>query len=294
VVRQPAAYLIEGEVEATRIDLSAMVTARVAQTPVGSGDSVAAGDLVVQLESTLILAQLATAQAGLAVAKANRDIAYSTRPETIAVAEAQLANAGANVELAQSTNDRITQLRDDSVVSQASLDQATNARNAAIQAQAAAQANRDQTRNGTSPEQKSVADAQVMQAKANLAQSQAKIDEMTVASPIDGQVTTRTAEVGKLFSAGAPLISIVDVDHAWFTFNLREDLLDGLEVGQPLQVRVPALGEDVAMIEATIIAINVEGSYANWRATKISGISICGPFRCGPNLWALSRACVRG
>lgn len=271
MVRQPAAYLIEGEVEATRIDLSAMVTARVAQTPVGSGDSVAAGDLVVQLESTLILAQLATAQAGLAVAKANRDIAYSTRPETIAVAEAQLAKAGADVELAQSTNDRITQLRDDSVVSQASLDQATNARNAAIQAQAAAQANRDQTRNGTSPEQKSVADAQVMQAKANLAQSQAKIDEMTVASPIDGQVTTRTAEVDKLFSAGAPLISIVDVDHAWFTFNLREDLLDGLEVGQPLQVRVPALGEDVAMIEATIIAINVEGSYANWRATKTTG-----------------------
>jgi len=271
VVRQPAAYLIEGEVEATRIDLSAMVTARVAQTPVGSGDSVAAGDLVVQLESTLILAQLATAQAGLAVAKTNRDIAYSTRPETIAVAEAQLAKAGADVELAQSTNDRITQLRDDSVVSQASLDQATNARNAAIQAQAAAQANRDQTRNGTSPEQKSVADAQVMQAKANLAQSQAKIDEMAVASPIDGQVTTRTAEVDKLFSAGAPLISIVDVDHAWFTFNLRQDLLDGLEVGQPLQVRGPALGEDVAMIEATIIAINVEGSYANWRATKTTG-----------------------
>jgi len=92
-----------------------------------------------------------------------------------------------------------------------------------------------------------------------------------VTSPIDGQVTTRTAEVGKLFSAGAPLISIVDVDHAWFTFNLREDLLQGLEIGQPLEVRVPALGQDHAAISARITAINVEGSYANWRATKATG-----------------------
>jgi HlyD family secretion protein len=271
IVRQPAAYLVQGEVEATRLDLSATVTARVMQTPAGFGDRVVAGDMVVLLESPQLLAQLATAGAAVAVARANRDIAYSTRPETIAVAEAQLAKAGADVELAQSIYDRITRLRDESVVAQTSLDQATNAKNAAVQAQAAAQANVDQARNGASPEQKAVADAQVKQAEANLAQTQANIDELTVVSPIDGQVTTRTAEVGKLFSAGAPLIAIVDVDHAWFTFNLREDLLAGLVVGQPLMVRVPALGEDSAMIAATITAINVEGSYANWRATKATG-----------------------
>jgi HlyD family secretion protein len=271
VVRQPAAYLVQGEVEATRIDLSATVTARVLQTPVGFGDQVGAGDVVVRLESPQLLAQLATAKAALAVAGANRDIAYSTRPETIAVAEAQLAKADADVDLAQSTFDRITRLQGESIASQASLDQAANARNAAIQAQAAARATLDQARNGATPQQKAVADAQVTQAEANLGQTQASIDEMTVASPIAGQVTTRTAEVGKLFSAGAPLISIVDVDHAWFTFNLREDLLDGLAVGQPLQVRVPAMGEGTALIPAKITAINVEGSYANWRATKATG-----------------------
>ena len=270
-VRQPATYLVQGEVEATRIDLSAMVTARVSDTPLGFGDRVSAGALVVQLESPQLVAQLATAQAGIAVASANRDLAFATRPETIAVSEAQLAKAVADVELAQSNYDRITQLRADSVVSQANLDQTSNALNAAIQAQAAAQANLDQARNGTSAEQKAVAVAQVTQAQANLTQVQANVDELTVTSPIDGEVTTRTAEVGKLFSAGAPLISIVDVDNAWFTFNLREDLLEGLEVGQPLDVRVPALGDASATIPATITAINVEGSYANWRATKATG-----------------------
>lgn len=270
-VRQPASYLVQGEVEATRIDLSAQVTARVSETPVNFGDRVSAGDVVVQLQSPQLVAQLATAQAGIGVAQANRDLTFSTRPETIAVYEAQLAKAVADVKLAQTNYDRIIELRDRSVASQANLDQASNTLNAAIQGQAAAQANLDQARNGTSEEQKAVATAQVTQAEANLTQLQANVDELTVTAPIDGQITTRTAEVGKLFSAGAPLISIVDVDHAWFTFNLREDLLEGLEVGQQLDVRVPALGLDHAAIPAQITAINVEGSYANWRATKATG-----------------------
>ncbi|WP_417247945.1 HlyD family secretion protein [Celeribacter sp.] len=268
---QPATYLVQGEVEATRIDLSAMISARVSEAPVDVGDRVAAGDVVVRLESDILDAQLAAAQAALEVAKANRDLTYSTRPETIAAAEAQLESARSSVELAQSNFDRITQLRDESVVSQASLDQAANNLTAATQAQAAAQASLDQARNGASPEQKAVADAQVKQAEASVLQTKASVEEMIVTSPIDGEVTARTAELGKLFSAGAPLISIVDVDHAWFTFNLREDLLEGLEVGQPLKVQIPALGDGSDMIDAVIASINVQGSYANWRATKATG-----------------------
>ncbi len=270
-VSKPATYLVQGEVEATRIDLSAMISARVSEMPVNVGDNVATGDVVLQMESATLDAQLAAAQAALDVARANRDLTYSTRPETITAAEAQLESARANVTLAQSNFDRINQLRSDSVVSQAGLDQASNSLTAAIQAHAAAQASLDQARNGASPEQKAVADAQVKQAEAAVLQTRASVNEMTVVSPIDGEVTTRTSEQGKLFSAGAPLISIVDVDHAWFTFNLREDLLEGLEVGQPLKVRVPALGDDADLIDATIASINVQGSYANWRATKATG-----------------------
>jgi HlyD family secretion protein len=270
-VRHPMTYLVQGEVEATRIDLSAMISARVSETPVKVGDRVAAGDVLVRMESDILEAQLATAQAALEVARANRDLTYSTRPETIAAAQAQLESARSSVKLAESSFERVTQLRDDSVVSQARLDEAINGRNAAIQAQAAAQASLDQARNGASPQQKAVADAQVKQAEASVLQTSASVAEMTVTAPIDGEVTTRTSELGKLFSAGAPLISIVDVDHAWFTFNLREDLLTGLEVGQPLSVSVPALGKDASEIEAKISSINVQGSYANWRATKATG-----------------------
>lgn len=267
----PARALVQGEVEATRIDLSAMVSARVSETPMNVGDRVALGDILVRMESAVLEAQLASAAAALDVARANRDLAYSTRPETIAAAEAQLESARSNVELAQSSYDRTDALRSGSVVSQAGLEQARNQLTAATQARAAAQAGLDQARNGASPEQKAVADAQVKQAEASVQQIKASVAEMTVTAPIAGEVTTRTSETGKLFSAGAPLISIVDVDHAWFTFNLREDYLHGLTVGQPLQVSVPALGNVAGLIAAKIVSINVQGSYANWRATKATG-----------------------
>nr|WP_321511687.1 efflux RND transporter periplasmic adaptor subunit [uncultured Celeribacter sp.] len=270
-VQKPETYLVQGEVEATRIDLSAMVTARVSDTPVDFGDRVETGQTVVQLDSPLVRAALANAEAAVAVAAANRDLAYATRPENIATAQAQLLAAKADVALAQKTFERISQLRDTSVVSDANLDQARNSRDAALQAQFAAEANLDLARNGASDEQKAVAVAQLKQAEAARTQAQANVDEMTVIAPINGEVTARMAEPGKLFNAGAPLISIVDVDHAWFTFNLREDLLQGLEVGAALEVRVPALGEDRDPVPAQITAINVEGSYANWRATKATG-----------------------
>ncbi|MFT3691385.1 HlyD family secretion protein [Paenirhodobacter sp.] len=141
--------------------------------------------------------------------------------------------------------------------------------NSALRAREAATANLLLARNGNSPEQKAVAQAQADQARAALEQTETDIAELTVHAPIAGQVAARMAEPGKNFSAGSPLISVVDVDNAWFTFNLREDLLDGLRIGDELSVRVPALKD--RQIPARITAINVQGSYANWRATKATG-----------------------
>ncbi|WP_172965758.1 HlyD family secretion protein [Agrobacterium sp. FDAARGOS_525] len=266
---QSRGLLIQGEVEATRIDLSARVSGRVKATPVAFGDRVSAGQLLVELDSPQLDAGLATGEAAFAVAKANRNLAFSTRPETIAARRAELAKAEADLVLAEKTYDRIKKLLQSTVTSAADMDQASNTLAASMRAREAAEANLLLAENGNSAEEKAVAEAQVQQAAASVAQTQADIAELTVTSPIDGEVTARMAEIGKVFSAGAPLISVVDVENAWFTFNLREDLLDGLAVGQELDVRVPALGE--LMVTAKITAINVEGSYANWRATKATG-----------------------
>lgn len=268
-VDHPEPLLLQGEVEATRVDLAARVAGRVVRTPVDVGDRVAADGVVVELDSPALRAGLDTSKAALAVARSNRDLAFSTRQEMIDARRAEREKAEADVLLARKTYDRVSRLQERSFASEQVLDESSNKLDAALKARAAAEANLQLAVKGNSAEQKAVAVAQVEQAAAAVAQIETDLAELTVKAPMAGEVTARTAEIGELFGAGTPLVSIVDVDNAWFTFNVREDLLNGLAVGDRLKVRVPALGG--REIDARVTVINAQGSYANWRATKATG-----------------------
>ena len=64
-------------------------------------------------------------------------------------------------------------------------------------------------------------------------------------------------------------MTIQDLDDVWFTFNIREDRLEGMQSGDKLQLTVPALNN--APVTATVYYIAVRESYATWRATKEIG-----------------------
>lgn len=152
---------------------------------------------------------------------------------------------------------------------QAQVDQAARNLEAALRKREASQAQLALVQAGASPQERALAAAQVKQAEAALGQRQADIGQLTVRSPVAAQVTTRVAEMGENYGAGSPLFSLVDMANLWFTFNLREDLLDGLKVGDSFTVSVPALKRDDVKVRVTMI--NVQGQYATWRATRATG-----------------------
>src|SRR5262249_14813605 len=123
--------------------------------------------------------------------------------------------------------------------------------------------------NGASPEERALAAAQVTQAEAALEQRRTDVGELVIRAPIAAQVTTRVAELGENFSAGAPMFSLIDIANPWLTFNMREDLLVGLRVGDTFEVTIPALGPRRLQVRVTVI--NVQGQYATWRATRATG-----------------------
>src|SRR5262249_43153862 len=118
-------------------------------------------------------------------------------------------------------------------------------------------------------EERGLAAAQVKQAQATLGQRAVDIAELLIHAPIAAQITTRVAELGENFSPGAPLFSMIDLNDLWFTFNLREDLLGGLKIGDEFDVTVPALKSQTIHVRVTVI--NVQGQYATWRATRATG-----------------------
>jgi HlyD family secretion protein len=260
---------IQGEVSADRIDISPRVSGRITKLGPNVGDTVERGATIAELDSPQLLAALGAAHAALSVAKADLDRINSTRPETIAARRAEAAAAQADVTLAKETFDRQTQLASTGNAPQARVDEATRNLDMAASKRDSAVASLQLAVAGASPEERALAAAQVKQAEAALNQREVDVAELTIRAPISGQVTTRIAELGENFSAGAPLFSLIDIGNVWFTFNLREDLLAGLKIGDTFQVTVPALRSEAIPVRVTMI--NVQGQYATWRATRATG-----------------------
>lgn len=269
VATRPPELIVQGEVSADRVDVSPRVSGRVAALNAVVGDTVKQGAVIAQLESPQLVAAMLETQASLAVARADLDRVTSTRPEVIQAHKAQVRAADADVVLSLSDKERQTKLAETNAASQARLEQSSRNLESALRARDAAQANLDLAVAGASKEERALARTKVEQAEAMLNQQQTDVNELTLVAPIDGQVTTRIAELGENFSAGAPLYSIVDIAHPWFTFNLREDLLKGLKVGDSLTVIVPALKN--ATVRTRVTVINAQGQYATWRATRATG-----------------------
>ena len=225
--------------------------------------------VLAELESPQLATALVSARAALAVARADLDRVNSTRPETIAARKAEVAAAQADIVLYQETYDRQAQLVKTGSTPQSRVDESTRNLEAAIRKKESADAALQLATTGASREERALAAAQVKQAEASLGQREADVGELTIRSPINGQVTTRAAELGENFSAGAPMFSLIDMNNLWFTFNLREDLLAGLKIGDTFDVVVPALASKRINVRVTII--NVQGQYATWRATRATG-----------------------
>ncbi len=266
---RPPPLTIQGEVSADRVDISPRVAARIATLKVDVGDTVEKGAVLAEMESPQLVAARLGARAALAVAKADLDRINTIRPENVAQRQADLDAAKADEVLAKETYDRQIELQKTGNVPQARVDEATRNLSLATQKRQGAEQALQLTAEGASKEERALAAAQVEQAGAALNQRDVDVNEFVIRSPINGEITTRVAALGENFSAGAPLFSMIDMGHLWFTFNIREDLLGGLKIGDKFDVIVPALKSQVIPVHVTVI--NVQGQYAAWRATRATG-----------------------
>src|SRR6202050_123050 len=123
---RPEPLLVQGEVDATRLDIAARVDGRVKQIPVERGQNVAAGAVLVQIDNPETLAKHEQMRTAKAVAEAQlANVLAGTRVETIAARKAEMERAQAALVLAQKTFDRTNILTQQGNAPQARLDQNT-------------------------------------------------------------------------------------------------------------------------------------------------------------------------
>jgi HlyD family secretion protein len=267
---RPEPLLVQGEADATRLDIAARVDGRVKEIPVERGQNVPAGAVLVRIDNPESIAKHQQMTAAMAVAQAQlANVLVGTRVETIAAKKAELERAEAAVVLAQKTFDRAQTLTAQGNAPQARLDQTTDSLHESQRAVDQAKSAYDQAVNGYTKEERAIAKADVEKANADVQSVQSIIDQLVVYAPIASQVYQRNVEPGEYVSPGVPLITLIDLADVWIHFDLREDLVKALKVGDRFDVRIPALDDRSITVEVKLIA--TKGEYASWRATRASG-----------------------
>lgn len=267
---RPAPEVVQGQVEVRRVNVAAKIPGRIDTVFVDEGDIVHAGQVIAVLRSPELDAKARQADAVLAVAQAQEEKSRrGARRQEVAAAEANWARARAAEDLAATTYERIARLFDDGVVAEQKRDEARTQWSAARLATAAARAQYDMALEGARTEDRSAAAALVRQAEGGRAEVEAYSAERRVLAPVDGEVSQRSAEPGEVVGAGLPIVTVAEVSEPWATFNLREDRLGGIALGDTLTVTVPALGGRALALRVSYIAPLAD--FATWRATAESG-----------------------
>lgn len=133
----------------------------------------------------------------------------------------------------------------------------------------AAHAQYEMAKNGAQREDKLAAEAQVNRARGAVAEVESYINETFLVSPIDGEISERYPKVGELVGTGAPIMDVMDLEDMWVSFNIREDLLGDIRMGETFTAVIPALDNREVTLKVTYM--KDRGSYAAWRATKTTG-----------------------
>jgi HlyD family secretion protein len=267
---RPQPLLIQGEVDATQFDIAARVDGRVGDIPVARGQNIDANAVLVKIDNPETIAKRQQAMAAKLVADAQlANIKAGTRREVIDARKAAYERAQASVVLAQKTYDRVSQLAERGNAPQARLDQVTDALHESQRAVDQAKSAYEQAINGYTAEERQIAATNVQKAIADIDAVQSIIDQMTVYAPVASQVYRRNVEPGEYISPGVPLVTLIDLNDLWVHFDLREDLVKSIKVGDRYDVRIPALGDRAITVEIKLIA--TKGEYASWRATRATG-----------------------
>jgi len=162
--------------------------------------------------------------------------------------------------------ERVQNLYDQKVISAQKYDETKAKYDAAVAQAKAAKSQYDAAVKGARSEDKAAAAALVAQASGAVQEVNSYLDELYLTSPVDGIISNIYPKVGELVGTGSPIMTVTDLADLWFTFNIREDYLHGMSVGDELTLSVPAL--DGKKIKAEVNYIAVRESYATWKATK--------------------------
>lgn len=261
--------IIQGDIEVSEFRVSSKLPGRIVELRAKEGDMVKAGDTLAVIEVPEANAQQKVAEATQGAASAMSDMAQKgAREEQIKGAYELYQAAKAASEIAEKTYNRVQNLYNEGVLSAQKRDEAYAAYKASKAQEQGAKSQYDMAVHGARMQEKQAAQKQVEAARGAVEVVSSLLKETVQVATVDGEVSAVYPKVGELIGLGSPIMTISMMDDMWATFNIREDQLKGLKIGDKITAYVPAFDKD---LELKVYYIKDQGSFATWKATKSTG-----------------------
>jgi HlyD family secretion protein len=188
-----------------------------------------------------------------------RDLKAGARPQEIGRAQSELQAAEAEATRTATELERASALVRDTVISRRDYDAAAAAARVAAERRDAARNALRLLQAGSRPAQIRAAEAELAQARADLAGTGSRLADLVLVSPIAGVVLTRSAEPGEVLPAGVPAAIIGDTARRYVRAYVPQRLLDRVKPGA--HVLVTPDGWEGSGMRATVASIQPEAEF---------------------------------
>lgn len=215
-------------VETTTVNVAPRVSGQIEEVYVNDNQFVKEGDLVAIIDD-----------ADYKVKSAQADANYEKLKFDQANAKANLKASESNIELAKKDLERYTNLYEQGAVSKQTLDAAQVKYDNAVAGLTQAQQALFSDKSG-----KTVADANLMSAKASKDKAALDLSYTKIYAPQSGTVASRRVEKGMYVQVGSPLFTLIP-ENVWVVANFKENQLRHMKPGQSVNIKIDTYPDHV-------------------------------------------------
>ena len=232
-----------GIIEATEVNLSSKITERVKEIRFIEGDYVKKGEAAILLDDEKKKAEYEQAEANLEVAKAN-----------LLNAAADIERANVRITDTKRDLERNSKLLEKKLVSQNDKDKAQTNYDVAVSDLNKAMA------------QEALARASVKQSEAALRVAKTNLGDTVIIATLSGVVTLKAFEPGEMASAGATILTVIDLNDIWVRVDVEETAVSKIKLGDIARINVDGLPNEE--FKGRVSEINSEGEFATQRDVR--------------------------
>lgn len=258
--QMPSKVILSNSIEAKDVKVSSKVGGRISNIYIKEGDKVQKGQKLLELEGDEIVAQLNQAKANLKKSQSDlQDLKKGARSQEIAQAIAHTLKTKAILEQAKIKHEnaladfkRMEQLFNEGAISKQIFDRFQTQKDIAEkeiinyeQEYIKAKENEDLIKEGTRKDQLNSLVAQVEYYKAKVTELKKYVSELTVISPLAGEISSFDLKIGEVINGNQSLLTVTDLTDIYVRVYIPGNKLEKVKLQQKIKIKADSFPKDL-------------------------------------------------